>query len=139
MVRNLRAAANSVTRVINPNISATLYVSNGNIIDANYVQQPNYVPYPMQAQVQALTSGDLRMLDALNIQGAQKTVFLNGVALGVVRIKQRGGDILLFGEGGPPEGNVWLVKASLEQWGRTWAKVAIALQDQTIAQLINGQ
>jgi len=81
------------------------------------------------AQVQALSSGDIRQLDALNIQGAQKAIYLNGAALAISRIKQTGGDLIVFPDGTLPEGNTWLVLASLEQWGQTWCKCAVSLQD----------
>lgn len=130
MVRNLRAIANSVTRVINPNYDATLMISTGFAVGPDFKQVPSYNEIPIVAQVQPISSGDIRQLDAMNIQGAQKTIFLNGAALGVIRIKQRGGDLIVFPDGTLPEGNVWLILASLEQWsGSTWAKVAVILQD----------
>lgn len=126
---NLAAVANGVITVVNPNFPATLYVSTGNTV-VDHVQTPTYAAYGIAAQVQPLSSGDLRQLDALNIQGAQKAIYLNGAALGVVRVQTRGGDLIVFPSGTLPEGNTWLVVASLEQWqGATWAKVAVELQD----------
>lgn len=130
---NLRAVANSYTRAINPNVPADLYISNGNVTNQYHEQRPTYVKAAVQAQVQALTTGDLRQLDALNIQGANKAIYLNGVALALLRNKQVGGDIIVFADGVQPEGNVWLVKANLEQWGTTWCKVAVVLQDDDVA------
>lgn len=130
MIRNLRATANSVTRAINPNFQATLVISTGNVIGPDFVQIPTYDETAIFAQVQPLSSKDLRQLDSLNIQGAEKAIYLNGVALGVNRIKQRGGDLVMFAPGTLPEGDNWLVLASLEQWGGgVWAKVAVVLQD----------
>jgi hypothetical protein len=125
---NLRAIANGVTSAINPNVGATLFISTGNAI-VNYKQVPSYDKEPVGAQVQPLTSGDIRQLDALNVQGAQKAIYLNGVALAISRIKKLGGDLVVFPDGTLPEGNTWLVLASLEQWGSIWAKVAVILQD----------
>lgn len=126
---NLAAIANGAITAINPNFPATLYSSTGNQV-VNFVQVPTYAAFGIAAQVQPLTSGDLRQLDALNIQGASKAIYLNGAALGVIRVKQLGGDLIVFPAGTLPEGDVWLVKASLEQWlGSTWAKVAVELQD----------
>jgi len=129
---NLRAVANNITRAINPNNSATLYTSVGFQI-VNFVQIPAYTAAPVTAQVQPLSTGDIRHLDALNIQGAEKKLFLNGAMLGIIRIKQRGGDLIVFPDGTLPEGNTWLVKANLEQWqGKTWCMVAVALQDDVV-------
>jgi hypothetical protein len=126
---NLQAIANSVISAVNPNVAATLFISTGNTVDSNFVQQPTYDKLVVSAQVQPLTSGDIRQLDALNIQGAQKAIYLNGTALGISRVKQRGGDLIVFANGVMPEGNTWLVLASLEQWATTWCKVAVVLQD----------
>lgn len=126
---NLQAVANGVITAINPNFPATLLISTGNTV-VNFVQTPTWDSVAVSAQVQPLTSGDLRQLDALNIQGAQKAIWINGAALGISRIKQRGGDLIVFPDGTLPEGNTWLVLASLEQWqGATWAHVAVSLQD----------
>ena len=130
MVRNLRAAANSVTRAINPNYPATLFISTGNTVGADFKQVPTYDQVPIIAQVQPVTQDDLKQLDAMNIQGADKIIFLNGASFGVLRIKQRGGDLIVFAANTLPEGDTWLVKANLEQWSSsTWAKVAVVLQD----------
>jgi hypothetical protein len=124
---NLASIANGAITAINPNYPATLFISTGNTV-VNFKPTPTYDQIPIAAQVQPLSSGDLRQLDALNIQGAQKAIWLPGTALGVDRIKQRGGDLIVFAPGTPPEGDTWLVLASLEQWGG-WAHVAVVLQD----------
>lgn len=126
---NLQQIANGAITAINPNFAATLFISTGSNV-VNFKQVPTYDQVAISAQVQPLTSGDLRQLDSLNIQGAQKSIWLNGAALGISRINQRGGDLIVFANGTLPEGNTWLVLASLEQWqGSTWAHVAVVLQD----------
>ncbi|CAN7374534.1 hypothetical protein LJR220_003338 [Bradyrhizobium sp. LjRoot220] len=126
---NLRAIANSVTSAVSPNFAAKLFISTGHTT-VNFKQVPAYDKIDVVADVQALSSGDLRQLDSLNVQGAQKAIYLNGAALGISRIKQKGGDLIVFANGTMPEGNTWLVLASLEQWGgSTWCKVAVSLQD----------
>lgn len=125
---NLAGIANGVITAVNPNFSATLFISTGNTV-VNFKQVPTYDRVPVSAQVQPLTSGDIRLLDALNIQGAQKAIWLPGTALGVDRIKNLGGDLIVFANGTLPEGNTWLVLASLEQWGSAWGHVAVVLQD----------
>lgn len=127
---NLAQVANGVITAVNPNFPATLFSSTGFSTDTNHRQVPSYAKAQVQAQVQPLTSGDLRQLDSMNIQGAQKAIYMNGAALAVIRIKQRGGDLVVFPAGTLPEGNTWLILASLEQWeGATWCKVACVLQD----------
>lgn len=131
MVGNLRATANSVTRVINPNKPATLLISTGFVL-VNHVQQPAYNQAGVIAQVQPLSSQDVHQLDALNIQGANKKIFLNGTALAINRVLQLGGDLIVFGPGVIPEGTTWKILASLEQWSSTWCLVAVVLQDDII-------
>lgn len=128
-IGNLNAIANSATVAVNPNLPATLFISTGNTVGSNFKQVPTYDTAAVAAQVQALSSGDIRQLDALNVQGAQKAIYLNGAALAISRIKKLGGDVIVFPDGTLPEGNTWLVLASLEQWAQTWCKVAVSLQD----------
>lgn len=125
---NLRALANGVTSAVNPNVGATLFVSTGYTKNAAFQQVPTFDRQPVTAQVQPLSSGDLRFLDGLNIQGAQKAVYLNGAALAISRVKKLGGDLIVFPDGTLPEGNTWLVLASIEQW-QNWCRVAVVLQD----------
>jgi hypothetical protein len=124
---NLNAIANGITSAINPNNAATLFISTGNSV-VNFRQVPTYDKATVSAQVQPLTSGDIRQLNSLNIQGAEKAIYLNGAALAINRIKEFGGDLVVFPPGTLPEGDTWLVIASLEQWSN-WCKVAVALQD----------
>lgn len=129
MISNLRAVANSATKIVNPNFPATLRVSTGHTI-VDHVQVPSYADAQVVAQVQPLSSKDVRQLDGLNIQGAEKVIFLNGAALAIVRVKQLGGDLVVFSPGTLPEGDTWKILASLEQWGgSTWCKCAVVLQD----------
>jgi hypothetical protein len=126
---NWRALANSATSAVNPNVGAKLLISTGYTTNAKFQQVPTYDNQSVSAQVQPLSSGDLKLLDGLNIQGAQKAIYLNGAALAISRVKKLGGDLIVFPDGTLPEGNTWLTLASLEQWGGTWCKVAAVLQD----------
>lgn len=131
MVGNLRAIANSVTRVINANVGGTLFISTGNVIGDDHVQVPSYEQTPVIAQVQPLSSKDVRQIDALNIQGVEKAVYLNGTALAIVRVLQLGGDLIVLSN--QPEGTTWKILVSLEQWGKTWCKVGVILQDDDLS------
>lgn len=133
MLGNIRALANSQTRAINPNLPAELWVSTG-YTTVEYKQVPQYDQLPVFAQVQAITSEEALKMDALNIQGAEKIIFLNGLALAINRIRKLGGDLIVFAPGLVPEGTTWKIVASMEQWGGTWAKLAVALQDDDLSQ-----
>ena len=61
------------------------------------------------AQVQALSGGDLRHTDALNLQGSHRVLYANLFIRGIVRVTLRGGDLIIL-----PDGSVWLVNQALE-------------------------
>jgi len=73
------------------------------------------------AQLQDLSSDDLRLVEGLNLQGNHRVVFLNGAWAGVVRSDRVGGDVFVF------EGKRWLVTKVAEQWP-DWAKVIVTAQ-----------
>lgn len=75
-------------------------------------------------QVQPLTYRDIEHLSGLNIQGYQRGIYINGTLDGLVRIDEKGGDLIQT-----PDGRWWLVTLVLEQWP-DWVKVAVTLQDQ---------
>jgi hypothetical protein len=129
---NIRSVANSLTTAINDNNPATLWISTGNSV-VNFNPSPTYDKLSVIAQVQPVSTGDLRHLDSLNIQGADKSIYLNGEAFAINRIKKLGGDLVVFAPGIIPEGTTWLIKANLEQWGDTWCKVAVVLQDDDLS------
>lgn len=78
------------------------------------------------AQVQPVATGDVRHLDALNIQGKLKTVYYNGDLNGGVRVSLKGGDLVTLADG-----SIWLVTDVPESFYMTagWSKVVITLQD----------
>jgi hypothetical protein len=78
----------------------------------------------VMGQMQALTFDDIHQLDWLTIQGTRRAIYLEGNWEGLVRSKQKGGDLITF-----PDGSVWLIVHVLERWHGSWCKVAVALQD----------
>lgn len=73
-------------------------------------------------QVQSLTFKDLTQLSSLNIQGAQRAIYINGHLNGLVREIDKGGDMIQL-----PDGTWWLVNHVLEHWNN-WCKVAVTQQ-----------
>lgn len=126
---NLHAIVAPAIGVVNPHVAATVRRSAGYTTSADGEQVPTYTETAVLVQVQALTYSDLQQLDSLNIQGVRRAVYLSGAVMGVVRVAQRGGDLMVFAPGVLPEGNVWLAAHVLEQWP-DWCKVAITLQNQ---------
>lgn len=78
------------------------------------------------AQVQPMTSNDLRQVEHLNLGGNKKAIYVNGALDGVVRVKLKGGDLVIL-----PDDTVWLVAMDLEGWDISagWSKAAMVLQD----------
>lgn len=77
---------------------------------------------PISAQVQDLSQRDLMHLDALNVQGSTKSIYLFGGADAVVRVNEKGGDLVKFGD------ETWLVTAVFEKWPG-WCKISATLQN----------
>ena len=80
----------------------------------------------MLTQVQPLSSTDLRMLDALNLQGNFRAMYVDMKWQGLNRPEIKGGDLVT-----EPDGTVWLVSTELEAWSASagWTKVAVTQQN----------
>jgi len=127
---DIRGIANSVSNVINPNVSATVRVSSGYTIDpATLKQVPSYAPDAVgPVQFQALDGDDLKQLEGLNLQGALRAVFLRGQLAGVIRADSKGGDLVIVAAPAPVElRGTWLVVKVFETW-QTWTKAAVCRQ-----------
>ena len=74
--------------------------------------------------VQALQYNDITQFDAFNIQGERRKIYINGQVDGLVRVENKGGDLIT-----DPLGNVWLVVLVPKSWP-DWCSVAVTLQDQ---------
>jgi hypothetical protein len=120
---NLHAIVVGSVAAINPVVACTYKQSVGYSMGPGAVQVPDYAEfYPVSYQIQPLSSSDLRMLDALNVQRAQCKIYMTGNAQGVNRANVKGGDLFVF-----PDGTVWLVVQPMEQWP-DWCGVAVTQQ-----------
>ena len=134
---NLHGIVSGAISAVNPQIRAQIRRSDGFSITAAGVKIPKY-SYPCgefsMLQVQSLTFGDIQQLDGLNIQGTRRAVYAYGAISGLIRVGQKGGDIIKFAPGALAEGDTWLCAHVLEQWNdgaavSAWCKIAITLQD----------
>ena len=120
---NLHALVRGAINSVNPDIPVSIQRSAGYTTSPDGTRVPVYdAPLAAMAQVQELTAADLRKLDGLNIQGAVRSVYLNGQWNGAVRPGGTGGDLLTF------QGRVWLVTAVLDQFP-DWTHMAVTLQN----------
>src|SRR5277367_134467 len=97
---NVNALITSVVSAVNPATQATLQISLGAISNPDASRTPKYLQpaIPVQAQVQ-FESGSLRQSEGLNLQGLDVTIFLNGDIRGLVRVKNKGGDLITIADG----------------------------------------
>jgi hypothetical protein len=122
---NLHGLVRGAINAVNPDTAATLKQSSGNTVDAAGNQVPGYSSLGVTIQVQPLSTGQLAHTDFLGIQGVLRAVYLFGLARGVVRPLQIGGDLLSFDSGMGLQ--TWLVVAVDEQWP-DWARATVVLQ-----------
>ena len=122
---NLHGIARGIISTVNPEMRVHLQTSTGYTTNDDGSRVPTYSDSYPSAQVQSLSTADLRHLDALNIQGSQRKIYLSGDVAAIVRVSKKGGDIITL-----PDLTVWLTTAALEQWP-DWCCVAVTLQNTT--------
>ena len=119
---NLHGIVSAAIGSVNPQICITVLRSSGYETNPDSTRTPTYeAPIVIYAQVQELTSADLRHVDGLNLQGEHRAVYMNGAAAGVVRTAGKGGDLMQF------LGRTWLVTAIPERWPN-WCKAIVTEQ-----------
>jgi len=124
---NANSFVGTVIGVINPSRPCTIQVSDGYTTNADGSRTPSYLPaFIAKAQIQELTTKDLRHLDGLNLQGSTHAIYLNGWQSGAVRLNLKGGDLISL-----PNGNTYLTTSVVHQWPK-WCKVTATLQNQTL-------
>ena len=130
---NLRNIANSVTRTVNPNVWATIRHSTGYTTGDDGTQVPSFTEFTVPVQVQPITTGDIQKLEALNIQGVHRAIYVSAEVEAQIRVDKQGGDQIVFPAGVMPEDNdnptTWIVTAVLEVFGNRWRKIAVTLQN----------
>lgn len=119
---------------VNKFIPATARRSAGYTTNAAGQRTPALTNIPVSLQIQALSYTDITKLNGLNIQGVRRKIYTSGTIFGLIRVGQKGGDLIVFPAGSLPEGDVWLAAHVLEQWNDgagnpAWVSIAITLQD----------
>ena len=128
---NLQSLTASAISAVNPMVPCSLQVSTGSTTNADFSKSPSYAAAVLvMGQVQALQYRDLVQSDALNLSGTRRSIYLTGSIQGIVRSKNRGGDLITT-----PDGNVWLVAFVAESWlndsgnnSAGWCRVVVTLQ-----------
>lgn len=125
---NVHAAANKAVQAVNPDLIGTFYASTGNTVAADGKQTPTYaagVNVPMQ--VQGLDAKDLKQLQNLSAEEVKRSVHMFGDTQGVVRVANKGGDLLWLRDRTGGALRLWKVVKVFETWS-DWCRVAVVLQ-----------
>lgn len=124
---NLHGIVSPYVGAINPPMMVQIQMSAGYSTAADGSRAPSYAPAVIaSAQVQPLTTRDLRQVEGLNLQGTLKAIYVNGPLTGAVRPAIQGGDLITL-----PDGSTWLISTVSEGWNVTsgWTKAIMTLQN----------
>lgn len=125
---NLHNVVRGAIPAVNDDQTVTYYASVAQSVATGGKQTPNYVdPYEVSAQIQPVSTDDIRKYAFLQMQGIYRSVYLYGQLNAIDRGAAQGGDLLQFPEipGGPTR--TWLVKQVAEQYAG-WCRVIVVLQ-----------
>ncbi len=126
---NLHSIVSGAIGAVNPLVPIVVTRSTGYTTDATGKQTPTYAAViTVQGQVQPLQYTDIVMLDGLQIQGLRRKLYVPGDIEGIVRVDQKGGDLVTFPDATVPAGTIWKAVLVLEKWP-DWCSVAVTLQD----------
>lgn len=118
---NLHQIVRGAITTVNPDVPGVLKVNSGFTTAPGGKRVQSYTDVDVMAQMQELSSTDLKQVDAINVQGILQSVYLNGNFNGINRPDQKGGDILIV------DGQQWLVVKVPELWP-DWCRVIVNLQ-----------
>lgn len=126
---DLQAYTSAACASVTPPDTATVKISTGHSLpDAAGLMKPQYQTITnVRADVQAMSSTDLDMVDGLNLTGIKRSIYLHGQFAGIQRPNEKGGDLIIIASGAHK--GVWLTVMVLENWG-DWCRIAVVLQNQ---------
>lgn len=110
---------------INPDEPVQVRRFSGYTIGAGRKQVPSYAAaVDYTAQVQDLSSADLKLIDGLNIQGTTSVIYLRGSLSAASQPDGKGGDLIMRGSS---FSETWLVVKIAERWS-TFTRAIICKQ-----------
>lgn len=121
---NVHSIVNRAVRSVNPNVLVTIRVSTGSVTNDDGSRSPAFNQVQRWAQVQPVTTGDIRMIEGQNLQADYKHIWINGHVDGLVRGQRKGGDFVFL-----PDGTAWKIVQVLESWP-DWCSAIMVLQVQ---------
>ena len=121
---NLHSIVSGAVGTINPPILLSIQVSTGYTTNADGSRVPTYAaPVSVYGDMQALSYKDIQQLDGLNIQGVKQKIYISGRVDGLIRSKNKGGDLITL-----PDGSVYLISIIFEYWD-SWVCAGVVLQN----------
>lgn len=128
---DLNGIASAATRSVTPAIAGQVWLSTGYTTGDTGRRTPTYdTRSQVTLDMQPLSGRDLMQLDGLNIQGVQRVAYVRGDIQGLVRVKQKGGDLIVIPAAPTAPAYAvgsWLVVVVMETWP-DWCKVGLSLQ-----------
>ena len=123
---NLHGIVAGAIAAVNPFRTVSLQISIGSTTAADGTRVATFAPaVNVSAQIQPLAFGDIQQIDALNIQGVRRKVYIAGAIDGLVRVANKGGDLITFSDG-----TIWKVVLVTEAWP-DWTSASVTIQDET--------
>jgi hypothetical protein len=121
---NLHGIVSGKIARVNANQVISVQLSQGSTTNADGSRIPAYTaPVSVVAQVQELSTKDLRQLENLNIQGSMRKIYVNGEIDAVIRFSKKGGDLITL-----QNGDIYLTTTVLEEWP-DWTAISVTLQN----------
>ncbi len=128
---NLHGIVRGAITAVNPDIPGRHIQSTGYTKDAAFKQVPTYKSSEVRLQVQGVNGKDLAHMDALNIQGVLRTVYMYGNSAGVVRADGTGGDLINFRQTKEHDDQTWKV-VNVKEIFPDWCCVIVQLQTELV-------
>lgn len=129
---NLHGLVAPAIGAVNPFVTGLYRASDGSTNDHGK-RIPLYADgVAVSLQVQPLSNMDLKQIDAINVGGIKKAIYVYGEAFAVVRKYAKGGDLIDVTQGG--DQGTYLVTVVPEAWsdgasGAAWGHVIAVLQN----------
>lgn len=124
---NLHGIVRGAINAVNPDVAVVVLKSTGWTDASDGEQVPTYAaPVTVMAQVQPLTSQQLKQVDNLNQSSTYRNFYLSGDFSGHERATSKGGDKIQH------DGKLWLVDSQPEAWATGWTLVRGVLQVDTV-------
>ena len=119
---NLHGVVSGAVGAVNPPQLVTIKTNTGYTTAPGGVQTPTFTTTTGLAQVQELSSEDIKHLGGINTAGLSRKLYASGSLYSIVRVASKGGDRVILADG-----SVWLVTHVIEMFP-DWCSVAIEMQ-----------